>query len=104
LTVLFDLAFVAFKSFAVVSDFDIAHAAITCPQITVVTNHPCYDTVTLNPNNFETELHGIAVVLLCDELTGSRGEALCRDKVRNDIAISSQLVRLNQPLTLLGLQ
>jgi len=38
------------------------------PQITVVTNHPCYDTVTLNPNN-ETKLHGIAVVLLCDELT-----------------------------------
>jgi len=37
-------------------------------QITVVTNHPCYDTVTLNPNN-ETELHGIAVVLLRDELT-----------------------------------
>jgi len=82
LTVLFNLAFVAFKSFAVVSDFDIAHAAITChvvhvfsfkfqrPQITVVTSHPCYDTVTLNPNN-ETELHGIAVVLLCDKLTGS---------------------------------
>jgi len=40
------------------------------PQITVVTNHPCYDTVTLNPNN-ETKLHGIAVVLLYDELTGS---------------------------------
>jgi len=38
------------------------------PQITVVTNHPCYDTVILNPN-IETELHGIAVVLLCDELT-----------------------------------
>jgi len=38
------------------------------PQITVVTSHPCYDTVILNPNN-ETELHGIAVVLLCDELT-----------------------------------
>ena len=30
LTILFDLAFDAFKSFAVVSDFDIAHAAITC--------------------------------------------------------------------------
>jgi len=28
----------------------------------------CYDTVTLNPNN-QTELHGIAVALLCDELT-----------------------------------
>jgi len=83
LTVLFDLAFVAFKSFAVVSDFDIAHAAITCHvvhvqrlisfkfqclQITVFTNHPCYDTVILNPN-VETKLHGIAVVLLCDELT-----------------------------------
>jgi len=55
LTVLFDLAFVTFKSFAVVSDFDIAHAAITChvvhvqrlvsfkfqrPQITVVTDRP----------------------------------------------------------------
>ena len=39
------------------------------PQVTVVTNHSCYDTVILNPNN-ETELHGIAVVLLCDELTG----------------------------------
>jgi len=39
------------------------------PEITVVTNHACYDTVTLNPNN-ETELHGIAVVLLCDVLTG----------------------------------
>jgi len=39
-----------------------------CPQITVVTNYPCYDTVTLNPNN-QTELHGIAVALLCDELT-----------------------------------
>jgi len=38
------------------------------PQITVVTSHPCYDTVTLNSNN-ETELHSIAVVLLCDELT-----------------------------------
>jgi len=38
------------------------------PQITGVTNHPCYDTVTLNPNN-ETELHGIAAVLLCEELT-----------------------------------
>jgi len=38
------------------------------PQITVVTYHPCYDTVTLNPNN-QTELHGIAVALLCDELT-----------------------------------
>jgi len=40
------------------------------PQITVVTNHHCYDTVTLNPNN-ETKLHGIAVALLCDELTGA---------------------------------
>jgi len=51
------------------------------PQITVVTNHHCYDTVTLNPNN-ETELHGIAVVFImwrvdcvtrrvCDELTGA---------------------------------
>jgi len=29
LTVLFDLAFVTFKSFAIVGDFDIAHAAIT---------------------------------------------------------------------------
>jgi len=38
------------------------------PQITVVTTHPCYDAVTLNSNN-ETELHGIALVLLCDELT-----------------------------------
>jgi len=39
------------------------------PQITVVSHyHPCYDTVTLNSNN-ETELHGIAVVLLCDKLT-----------------------------------
>jgi len=38
------------------------------PKITVVTSHPCYDTVTLNPNN-GTELHGIAVALLCDELT-----------------------------------
>jgi len=38
------------------------------PQITIVTNHPCYDTVTLNPKN-ETELHGIAVALLRDELT-----------------------------------
>jgi len=38
------------------------------PQITVVTSHPCYDTVTLNPNN-ETELHSIAVALSCDELT-----------------------------------
>jgi len=39
-------------------------------QITVFTNHPCYDTVILNPN-IETKLHGngIAVVLLCDELT-----------------------------------
>jgi len=36
-------------------------------QITVVTSHPCY-TLTLNLNN-ETELHGIAVALLCDELT-----------------------------------
>jgi len=41
------------------------------PQITVVTNHPCYDTVTLSPNN-ETELQGISVVLLCDELTVTR--------------------------------
>jgi len=31
-------------------------------KITAVTSHPCYDTVTLNPNN-ETELHVIAVVL-----------------------------------------
>ena len=38
------------------------------PQITVVTSHPCYDTLTLNPNN-ETELHGIAVALLRDVLT-----------------------------------
>jgi len=38
------------------------------PQITVFTNHPCYDTVILSPN-IQTELHGIAVVLLCDELT-----------------------------------
>ena len=38
------------------------------PQVTVVTSHPCCDTVTLNPNN-ETELHSIAVALLCDELT-----------------------------------
>jgi len=38
------------------------------PQITFVTSHPCYDTVTLNPSN-GTELHGIAVVLLCDEFT-----------------------------------
>jgi len=37
-------------------------------QITVFTNHPCYDAVILNPN-IETELHGIVVVLLCDELT-----------------------------------
>jgi len=37
-------------------------------QITVITNHPCYETVILNPN-IETELHGITVVLLCDELT-----------------------------------
>jgi len=37
-------------------------------QITVVANHSCYDTVTLNPNN-QTELHGIAVALLRDELT-----------------------------------
>jgi len=35
LTVLFDLAFVTFKSFAVVSDFDIAHAAITCHAVHV---------------------------------------------------------------------
>jgi len=35
-------------------------------QLTVFTNHPCYDTVILNPN-IDTELHGIAVVLLCDE-------------------------------------
>jgi len=41
------------------------------PQITVVTSHPCYDTVTLNPNN-QTELHGIAVALLCVELTVGR--------------------------------
>jgi len=41
------------------------------PQVTVVTNHPCCDTVTLNPNN-QTELHGIAVALLCDELTVTR--------------------------------
>jgi len=41
------------------------------PQITVVTNDHCYNTMTLNPNN-ETELHGIAVVLLCDELTVTR--------------------------------
>jgi len=97
LTVLFDLAFVAFKSFAIVSDFDIAHTAITChvahvyvqrqvslkfqrPKITVVANHLCYDTVTLNPNN-ETELHGIAVVLLCDELTVTRH---LRDKLTGD--------------------
>jgi len=46
------------------------------PQITVVTNHPCYDTLILNPN-IETELHGIAVVLLCDELTGSRHNQCC---------------------------
>jgi len=39
-----------------------------CPQITVVTSHPCYDTVTLNANN-ETELHAIAVALLGDDLT-----------------------------------
>jgi len=68
LTILFDLAFITFKSFAVVGDFKIAHAAMTChlvhecatsrvsfkfprPQITVVTNHPCYDTVTLNQSN-----------------------------------------------------
>jgi len=73
LTVLLDPAFVAFKSFAVVSDFDIAHAAITChvvhvcatsrffqistPTNNCFTNHPCYDTVILNPN-IETELHG----------------------------------------------
>jgi len=38
------------------------------PQITVVTNDHCYDTVTLNPNN-QTDLHGSVVVLLCDELT-----------------------------------
>jgi len=40
-------------------------------QITVFTNHPCYNTVILNPNieTEVTELHGIAVVLLCDELT-----------------------------------
>jgi len=41
------------------------------PHITVVTSHPCYYTVTLNPN-IETELHGIAVALLCDELTVTR--------------------------------
>ena len=40
LTILFDrtffyLAFVAFKSFAVVDDFDIAHAAITCHVVHV---------------------------------------------------------------------
>jgi len=38
------------------------------PQITVVTNRQCYDTVTLNSNN-KTELHGIAVALLRDKLT-----------------------------------
>jgi len=37
-------------------------------QITVFTNHPWYDTVILNPN-IETELHGIALVVLYDELT-----------------------------------
>jgi len=51
LTVLFDLALVAFKSFAVVGDFDIAHAAITCHvvhvcamslffQVSTLTNRP----------------------------------------------------------------
>jgi len=45
LTVLFDLAFVAFKSFAIVREYDIAHSH------------------TLNPDN-QTELHGIVYVLL----------------------------------------
>jgi len=44
LTVLFDLAFVAFKSFAVVGNFDIGHINPVCL-------------------NNQTELHGIAYVL-----------------------------------------
>jgi len=53
LTVLLDLAFVTFKSFAVVGDFKIAHAAMTCHvvhecatscffQVSTATNNCCH--------------------------------------------------------------
>jgi len=38
LIILFDLAFVTFKSFAVVGDFEIAHAAMTCRVVYVMCN------------------------------------------------------------------
>jgi len=38
LTVLFDLEFVTFKSFAVVGDFKIAHAAMICHVVHVMCN------------------------------------------------------------------
>jgi len=63
LTVLFDLALVAFKSFAVVSDFDIAYTAITCHVVRVCAVSRFFQVSTLNPNN-QTELHGTACVLL----------------------------------------
>jgi len=37
-TVRFDIAFVTFKSFAVVGDFKIAHAAMTCHVVHVMCN------------------------------------------------------------------
>jgi len=107
LTILFDPAFVAFKSFAVVGDFDITHAVITChvvhvcatsrffhvsrAQITVVSNHlAVYDTVTLETQI--TKPNGFAVALLCDELTGSvrcKALALCHVPVFTSMPLVS---------------
>jgi len=85
LTVLFDLALVAFKRATPSSVPSILHTLQWLAMLYMyvqrlvsfkfprpqVTNHPCYDSVTLYPNH-QTELNGIAVALLCDELTGDK--------------------------------
>jgi len=63
------------------------------PQITVVSNYPCYDTVTLCPNN-QTEQHDIAVDLLCDKLTVWRDDRVTTwpcDEPFPDVQVSALL-------------
>jgi len=73
------------------------------PQITDVTNHSCHDTVTLNPNN-QTELHGVAVALLCDELTVWWDVCVWRvDWWRHD-RVTSWLVAMSSSIAYSGAQ
>jgi len=86
LIVLFDLEFVAVKSFPVVSNFSIAHAAITCHVIQVCTTshffkrliHVCHcSTILTGPLGF-TELQGSCPEQGSRRLTRRRYQTLHR--------------------------